>query len=44
VHQDAEPSGCKQIHQVVEDGSEIVVEKGAKLGTGPSDTGSGFVL
>jgi hypothetical protein len=31
-------------HQVVEEGHGIVVEKGAKLGAEPSDTGSGFVL
>jgi hypothetical protein len=44
VHQDAEPSGCKKIHQVVEEGREIIVERGAKLGAEPSDVGSSFVV
>jgi hypothetical protein len=31
-------------HQIVEEGRGVVIEMGAKLGTGPSDTGSGFVV
>jgi hypothetical protein len=31
-------------HQVVEEGREIVVERGAKLGAMPSDTRLGFVV
>jgi hypothetical protein len=37
-------AGANERHQVVEEGHGIVVEKGANLGTEPSDTGSGFVL
>jgi hypothetical protein len=31
-------------HQVVEEGREVVVERGAKLGVEPSNTGSGLVV
>jgi hypothetical protein len=37
-------AGANKGHQVVEEGREVVVEGGAKLGAEPSDTGSGFVL
>jgi hypothetical protein len=37
-------AGANNIHQVVEEGRGVVIEEGAKLGTEPSDTRSGFVL
>jgi hypothetical protein len=37
-------AGEKNRHQVVEEGREVVVEGGAKLGAEPSDIGSDFVL
>jgi hypothetical protein len=36
--------GANKSHQVVEEGREIVVERGAELGAEPSDVGSDFVL
>jgi hypothetical protein len=36
--------GANKGHQVVEEGHEIVIKRGAKLGAGPSDTGLGFVM
>jgi hypothetical protein len=32
------------MHQIIEEGHEIVVKWGAELGVGPSDTESGFVV
>jgi hypothetical protein len=37
-------AGANNIHQVIEEGREVVVEEGAKLGAEPSNTRSGFVL
>jgi hypothetical protein len=37
-------AGANNRHQVVEEGREVFVEGGAKLGAEPSDKGSGFVL
>jgi hypothetical protein len=37
-------AGANNIHQVVEEGHEVVVERGAKLGAEPPDTGSVFVV
>jgi hypothetical protein len=37
-------AGANESHQVVEEGREVVIERGAKLGAEPSDTGSGFVV
>jgi hypothetical protein len=37
-------AGANKGHQVVEEGREIVVERGAELGAEPSDTGSGLVV
>jgi hypothetical protein len=37
-------AGANKRHQVIEEGREIIIEKEAKLGVGPSDTGSGFVV
>jgi hypothetical protein len=36
-------AGAHKKHQVVEEGREVVIEKGAKLGAEPSDTESGLV-
>jgi hypothetical protein len=37
-------AGANKDHQVVEEGREVIVERGAKLGAEPSDTGSGLVM
>jgi hypothetical protein len=37
-------AGANKRYQVVEGGRGVIVEKGAKLGVGPFDTKSGFVL
>jgi hypothetical protein len=37
-------AGANKGHQVVEEGREVIIEKGAKLGAEPSDTGSGLVV
>jgi hypothetical protein len=37
-------AGANKGHQIVEEGRGVFIEKGAKLGDGPSDIGSGFVL
>jgi hypothetical protein len=37
-------AGANNIHQVVEEGREVVVEAGVNVGAEPSDTKSGFVL
>jgi hypothetical protein len=37
-------AGANKGHQVVEEGREIIVQRWAKLGVEPSDTGSGLVV
>jgi carbon monoxide dehydrogenase subunit G len=37
-------AGANNRHQIVEEGREVVVERRAKLGAEPSNTGSVFVL
>jgi hypothetical protein len=37
-------AGANKGHQVVEEGREIIVERGIKLGAEPSHTGSGLVV
>jgi hypothetical protein len=37
-------AGANDMHQVVEEGCEVVVETGVNVGTEPPDTRSGFVL
>jgi hypothetical protein len=36
--------GANKGHQVVEEGREVIVERGATLGVEPSDTLSGLVV
>jgi hypothetical protein len=38
------PAGANKKHQVVEEGRTVIIERRAKLGVEPSDTGSGFVV
>jgi hypothetical protein len=37
-------AGANKDNRVVEEGRELVVERGAKLGVEPSDTGLGLVV
>jgi hypothetical protein len=37
-------AGANKDHRSVEEGRELFVERGAKLGTEPSDTGPGLVV